>query len=89
MSAHRAPDSKEYQGSTWTFHVEEYATTNDPDGNRLNTRLTIFDDGQLSEFSFALNDQDRAALIEALSKGVPEVRRECAPARRELAKSRG
>ena len=73
MSSHRTSDTKEYQGNTWTFHIQEHVTE-DPDGNRINTRLTVFDDGQLSEFSFALNDKDRIALIEALSKGVPAVR---------------
>ena len=75
MAAQVTPNHKEYSGNTWTFCVEEHTTENDENGNRIDTHLVIFDDGQLSEFSFYLDDRDRAALIEALSKGVPEVRR--------------
>lgn len=64
---------REYLGCAWNFHIEEYATKNE-DGNRLNTRLTVSDDGT-GEFSFALNDKDRATLIEALTNGVPKIRR--------------
>jgi hypothetical protein len=75
MAARVTPSHKAYSGKTWTFYVDEHTTENDDNGNRISTQLVIFDDAALSEFSLILDDRDRVALIEALSKGVPGVRK--------------